>query len=64
MACRPKPRDIVIVVVTPRAEWRKATAPALVRELGLSPKVAASWGKVRRSMSPAGLRRKLREQGN
>lgn len=53
-----------ITVVDGRGCWKKATAPALVRELGVPLRVAARWAKVRREMSPAGLKRKMREARN
>lgn len=49
----------VITVVDQNVSWRKATAAALVKEVGASPKVAARWAEVRRQMSPAGLKRKI-----
>jgi hypothetical protein len=58
------PREYQIVVVDGNMNWRKATAPALVRDVGVPPKVAARWAKVRREMSPAGLRRKLKGSVN
>lgn len=57
-------RDWVITVVDRNVVWRRATAAALVREAGASPQVAADWSRVRRQMSPAGLKRKLSEQRN
>lgn len=57
-------RDWVITVVDRNVVWRKATAPALVREAGASPSVAAEWAKIRRGMSPAGLKRKAKECRN
>lgn len=54
----------VIVVVDSHGKWRNATAGALVRRAGVPPIVAANWARVRRDMSPAGLKRKLRDQVN
>lgn len=56
--------DYEITVVDMHGHWRKATAPALVRDAGVPPKIAARWAKVRRQMSPSGLKRKLVEQVN
>ena len=56
--------DYQITVVDYRDVWRKATAPALVRDAGVPPSVAARWSKVRRGMSPAGLKRKANEARN
>ena len=59
------PRDgWVITVVDNNVQWRKASAAALVREIGASPKIAADWARVRREMSPAGLRRKAQATRN
>lgn len=44
--------------------WRGASAGGLVREVGISPQMAAKWAKARREMSPAGLKRKLKERVN
>lgn len=59
MAC-----EYQITVADCYGRWRKATAPALVRDAGIPPSVAARWAKVRREMSPAGLKRKLRDLRN
>ena len=48
-----------ITVVDTIGKWHKATAAALLRDAGVPPGIAARWAKVRREMSPAGLRRKL-----
>lgn len=53
-----------ITVVDTIGKWHKATALALVRDAGVPPTVAARWAKVRREMSPAGLKRKLKGQVN
>ena len=53
-------RDYQIVVVDGNMNWRKATAPALVRDAGVPPRIAARWAQVRREMSPAGLKRKMK----
>lgn len=53
-----------ITVVDTIGKWHKAPAADLVRRAGLSPALAARWAKVRREMSPAGLRRKLKAQVN
>jgi hypothetical protein len=58
------PRDYQIVVVDENMNWKKATAPALVRDAGVPPRIAARWAKVRREMSPAGLKRKAKEWQN
>lgn len=58
------PRDYVIVTVDRSTSWRKATAAALVRDAGVPPSVAAKWQQVRREMSPAGLKRKLKDRAN
>ncbi len=57
-------RPYEITVVDGYGRWRKATAPALVREAGVPPQIAARWARVRRQMSPAGLKRKLAETRN
>jgi hypothetical protein len=57
-------RDYEITVVDTIGRWHKATAPALVRDAGVPPKVAAAWAKIRRQMSPAGLKRKAYETRN
>lgn len=51
--------DYEITVVDTIGKWHKATAASLVRRAGVPPSVAARWAKVRREMSPAGLKRKL-----
>lgn len=53
-----------ITVVDSKNRWHKATAPALVRDAGVPPRIAARWAKVRRQMSPSGLKRKMAEQRN
>lgn len=57
-------RDYQITVVDIFGRWRHATAPALVRDAGVPPRIAARWAKVRREMSPAGLKKKIRAQVN
>lgn len=54
----------VITVVDTNLNWRKATVARLVTDAGLPPRLAVRWGEIRRGMSPAGLRRKIRETRN
>jgi hypothetical protein len=56
--------DYLIVVVDTIGKWHKAPAADLVRRAGVPLTVAARWQKVRRQMSPAGLKKKAREQRN
>lgn len=56
--------DYQITVVDAVGKWHKATAADLVRRAGVPLAVAARWAKVRREMSPGGLKRKLKEQRN
>jgi uncharacterized protein (DUF2384 family) len=56
--------DYQITVVDTIGKWHKAPAADLVRRAGVPLRVAERWAKVRREMSPAGLKRKLREQVN
>lgn len=58
------PPTYLITVVDFYRNWRKVTAPALVRDGVAPPSVALRWAKVRRSMSAAGLKRKLKDQRN
>lgn len=53
------PREYQITVVDTIGKWQKATAPALVRDAGVPMSVAIKWAKIRREMSPTGLRRKI-----
>lgn len=57
-------REYIIVVVDTIGKWHNAPAPDLVRRAGVSLAVAAKWAQIRRQMSPAGLKRKLRDQVN
>jgi hypothetical protein len=51
-------RDYIITVAN--GSWsRKCTATALVRQVGIPPRIAARWQQVRREMSPKGLARKI-----
>lgn len=56
--------DYQITVVDTIGKWHKAPAADLVRRAGVPLSVAERWAKVRREMSPAGLRRKLKAQVN
>lgn len=51
-----------IVVVDRWPRWRSATRKMI--EAGVPPGVAVRWQKVRREMSPAGLKRKAKECRN
>lgn len=53
-----------ITVVDTVGKWHKAPAADLVRRAGVPLSVAQKWAKVRREMSPAGLKRKLKAQVN
>ncbi len=53
-----------ITVVDTIGKWHKAPAADLVRRAGVPLNVATRWARVRREMSPAGLKRKLRNQVN
>lgn len=57
-------RDYQITVVDTIGKWHRATEKALVRDAGVPPSVAARWAKVRREMSPSGLKKKLRAMVN
>lgn len=52
------------VVVVDRWSARGLPSARKMVESGLPVKVAARWEKIRREMSPAGLKRKAREQRN
>jgi uncharacterized protein (DUF2384 family) len=54
----------IITVVDTIGKWQKAPAADLVRRAGISLEVAARWKRVRREMSPAGLKRKAKEYRN
>lgn len=56
--------DYQITVVDTIGKWHKAPAADLVRRAGVPLSVATRWAKVRREMSPAGLRKKLKAQRN
>lgn len=56
--------DYQITVVDTIGKWHKAPAADLVRRAGVPLRVAERWAKVRREMSPAGLKRKLKAQIN
>ena len=53
-----------ITVVDRWGTWRKKNLISMVRDAGVPIAVAARWEKVRREMSPAGLKRKLTAQRN
>lgn len=53
----------LIVVVDQLGKWRMATAADLVG-IGVPVRVAEKWRKVRREMSPAGLKRKAEATKN
>ena len=57
-------REYLIVVVDTIGKWHNAPAPDLVRLAGVPLAVAAKWAQIRREMSMAGLRKKLRDQVN
>ena len=57
-------RDYQITVVDRIGKWHKAPAADLVRIAGVPLKVALEWAKIRRSMSPSGLKRKAYETRN
>jgi hypothetical protein len=53
------------VAVVDRKPWpRRGTAGALRDVAGVTVQQAARWAKARREMSPAGLKRKLKERVN
>lgn len=56
--------DYQITVVDTIGKWHKAPAADLVRRAGVPLRVAERWARVRREMSPAGLKRKLKAQIN
>ncbi len=56
--------DYQITVVDTIGKWQNAMAPSLVRDAGVPMSVAIRWAKVRREMSPAGLKRKLKGLAN
>lgn len=53
-----------ITVVDTINRWHKAPAADLVRRAGVPLSVANRWAKVRREMSPAGLKRELKARVN
>ncbi len=56
-------RDYIITVAN--GNWNpRCSAPALVRQAGIPPSVAAAWAEVRRTISPSGLKRALKERVN
>lgn len=57
-------KDYLITVVDTIGKWHNAPAADLVRVCGVPLVIAARWEKVRREMSPAGLKRKAKAQVN